>query len=77
MLVALHGAIGESSNWTGFFGACEARGIVLLAVDSRSRTWDRMGGLFGSDMLFIDAALDNSFDRCNIDAATSSLPGSG
>ncbi len=75
MLVALHGATGESSNWTGFFGACESRGMVLLAVDSRSRTWDRVGGMFGSDVPFIDGALNHAFDRCNIDPARIGLLG--
>ena len=67
LLVALHGATGSADNWTGFYDACEARGMVLLAPDSRGRTWDRVRGSFGPDVRFLDRALQHTFDRCAID----------
>lgn len=67
MMVALHGATGRAVNWEGLFDTCDARGFVLLAIDSRGRTWDRVGGFFGPDVQFIDEALGLIFDRVNID----------
>ncbi|MBA4072447.1 MAG: hypothetical protein C0497_11510 [Gemmatimonas sp.] len=41
---------------------------MLLAVDSRERTWDFAGGIFGPDIAFIDTALADTFSRYRIDA---------
>lgn len=67
LLVTLHGAGGNAGNWSGFHNACEARGLILLAIDSRGSTWDRVGGRFGPDVPFIDSALDYTFDRLAVD----------
>lgn len=67
LLVALHGATGRADDWEGFYSACETRGLVLLAVESRGTTWDRVGGYFGIDVPIVDAALRHTFDRCAID----------
>ncbi len=75
MLVALHGATGNATNFGGMYPAFEARGILMLAIDSRSRTWDRMGGYFGSDVPFVNAALNQAFSRCNVDPARLGLMG--
>lgn len=75
LAVALHGATRSSSDWTGFFDACEDRGIVMLATDSRTRTWDRVGGFFGNDVRFLDAALNHVYDRINVDVDRSALIG--
>lgn len=75
LLVALHGATGSASNWQGFHTACETRGMVMLAVDSRGRTWDRVGGVFGLDVSFIDAALRHTFARVLVDEQRIALAG--
>jgi phospholipase/carboxylesterase len=67
LFVALHGATGAAVDWRGFYDACDARGMVLLAVDSRQSTWDRIRGTFASDVAFIDAALAHTFDRVSVD----------
>jgi phospholipase/carboxylesterase len=49
--------------------------VVLLAPESRGGTWDRVGGVFGADVAFIDAALRHTFERCAIDEAHIALAG--
>jgi phospholipase/carboxylesterase len=75
LLVALHGAGGAAENWSGFHTACEGRGLLLLAVDSRGATWDRVQGTFGDDVRFIDRALTHTFERCNVDPERIALIG--
>lgn len=75
LAVALHGATRSSSDWAGLFDACEDRGMVLLATDSQTRTWDRVGGFFGNDVRFLDAALDHVYDRINVDVDRTALVG--
>lgn len=75
LLVALHGAGGAASNWSGYYNACEARGLLLLAIDSRGATWDRVWGSFGEDVDFIDRALGYAFERCNVDPERLALIG--
>lgn len=75
LLVALHGATGSADGWRGLYGACDSRGLLLLAVDSRGTTWDRVRGSFGPDVSFIDQALSWTFDRCNVDPGRVALIG--
>jgi phospholipase/carboxylesterase len=75
LFVALHGAGGAGGDWSGLYDDCEARGMVMLAPDSRSSTWDRISGQFAGDVWFLDAALSHTFDRCVIDAAHIALGG--
>jgi len=75
LLVLLHGATGSASNWRGVFEDAGARGFVVLALDSRGSTWDRIRGDFGPDYLFMDAALKEVFAQCAIDPAHIALGG--
>lgn len=75
LFVALHGAGGAATNWLSYFARAEARGMILLAPDSRLRTWDLITGSFGPDFLFLDEALHFTFDHCNVDAARIALAG--
>ena len=75
LFVGLHGASGSASNWRGFYAACEARGMVLLAIDSRRQTWDRITGPFAADVTFLDRALDHTFERVSVDAERIALGG--
>jgi len=67
LFVALHGAGGSGAYWKSYYDRAEARGIVFMAPDSRSSTWDMIRGDYGPDIIFLDHALNYVFDRCNID----------
>lgn len=78
LFVGLHGAGGEGSNWASYPDRAEERGMVFLAPDSRSYTWDLMTGpdyYFGPDVEFLDAMLQHTFDRCRIDPTRIALGG--
>lgn len=75
LIVALHGAGGYAGSWSRLYDECESRGVVLMAPDSRGRTWDRVRGDFGPDVRFIDSALRYTFDRCAIDSTRIALTG--
>jgi phospholipase/carboxylesterase len=68
LIVGLHGAGGEASQTVALFGPVAVeRGFVLLAPDSRGRTWDvMMRRPIGPDVAFLDQALDHLFDRVRI-----------
>jgi phospholipase/carboxylesterase len=69
LLVLLHGAGGEAHQMLGLCTqTAEARGIVLLAPDSRGRTWDLILGGYGPDVAFLERALAQVFGRYQIDA---------
>ena len=75
LVVALHGGGGNATRWTGWYDVCEARGMILLAPDSRARTWDGVNGDFGPDVRFLDSALRYVFARCAIDGERLALTG--
>ncbi len=68
LLVLLHGAGGRATDIANpFVEGAEANGIVLLAPDSRGRTWDVIVGAYGRDVAFIDEALRETFARVRVD----------
>jgi phospholipase/carboxylesterase len=75
LFVALHGAGGRGSDWSSYYFQAEDRGMILLAPDSRSGTWDLIFAGFGPDVAFIDRALRHTFERCNIDPERIALAG--
>ena len=76
LFVAMHGAGGSAVDWAPFYERCEARGIILLAIDSRNSTWDRIVyGQFSSDVWYLAAALKHTFDRCAVDPMRVALAG--
>jgi phospholipase/carboxylesterase len=75
LFVALHGAGGDADNWESYYQRSEERGMLFMAPDSRSSTWDVVRGTFGRDVEFIDDALQHTFDRCRIDPARIALGG--
>ncbi|WP_245872807.1 alpha/beta hydrolase [Deinococcus planocerae] len=76
LLVLLHGAGGEASHSiAAFTAAAEARGLLLLAPDSRGGTWDVILGGYGPDVAFIDRALAHIFARYPVDPARVVLDG--
>ena len=76
LVLMLHGA-GQSSDEgiRPFLPLAESEGLVLLAPDSRGRTWDFLYGPYGADVAFIDQALGYVFRRCAIDPARITVEG--
>ncbi|MEE8398383.1 MAG: hypothetical protein V3S89_05215 [Desulfobacterales bacterium] len=69
LFIGMHGAGGAGSNWAGYDARAEARGMIVMAPDSRASTWDILRGGYGPDVQFLDQALTYVFGRCNIDPA--------
>jgi phospholipase/carboxylesterase len=68
LIVSLHGAGGIARHALDIFAAqAEARGIIVLAPESRSTTWDVIRGGYGPDVDFIERALDKVFRLHAID----------
>ena len=75
LIVALLGGGGQARSWERLYEPCEEHGIVLLAPESRGRTWDAIQGMFGPDVVFLDSALEYVFARCAIDPKKIALAG--
>ncbi len=76
LAVMLHGAGGDAGGGLGPFRAlADDRGVVVLAPESRGRTWDVLLGGWGPDVAFVDRALDEIFDRYAIDASRVAVGG--
>ncbi len=75
LLVALHGAGGNSNYWKNYQYRAEERDMILLAIDSRDRTWDLILGEYENDLQFLDKALKYVFNRCNINSEHIALCG--
>jgi len=70
LILMLHGAGGAArSGLAPFLSLADAAGTILLAPDSRGRTWDVILDEYGPDGVFINAALTQTFARYAIDAA--------
>lgn len=75
LFVGLHGAGGEGRDWTSYPQRAEDVGMIVLAPDSRGRTWDLLRGSFGPDVEFLDSALRHTFERCRVDPGRIALGG--
>ena len=77
LLVLLHGAGRDSSDWSGFLFTklFDDPPVIVLAPDSRDPLWDVSMGGFGQDVRFIDDALELTFRMCTIDASHIALGG--
>lgn len=75
LFVALHGSGSGGHQWSVYDALAEARGMIVLAPDSRAATWDLALGGFGADVDFLDEALQHVFDRCRIDSSRIALGG--
>jgi phospholipase/carboxylesterase len=70
LLLLLHGATGSAKGVTSrldVFKLADELGFVVLAPDSRGRTWDVIHGHFGPDVLFLDEALEHAFAQVAVD----------
>jgi phospholipase/carboxylesterase len=66
--LTLHGAGGDArSGISHFLPLADEAGLVLLAPESRARTWDVLVGGYGPDVEFIDRALERTFERLSVD----------
>jgi phospholipase/carboxylesterase len=64
LVVMLHGAGSAARRSIApLTELAEQRGVILLAPDSRGRTWDVVLGGYGADVAFIDRALKLVFGR--------------
>jgi phospholipase/carboxylesterase len=68
LLVMLHGAGQSAEDMFWYLGSAhEQAGVAVLAPNSRDNTWDVLGGSFGSDVKFLNRALERVFDTAAID----------
>jgi phospholipase/carboxylesterase len=78
LVVLLHGATGSAQ---GILRRLSGSGLperfhaIVLATDSRQRTWDAIGGEFGPDVAFLDEALAWTFDRFAVDPTRVAIGG--
>ncbi len=76
LALTLHGAGGDArSGISHLIGLADEFGLVLLAPESRGRTWDVLAGGYGPDVGFIDRALGQTFDRLAVDAGRLAITG--
>lgn len=76
LVVMLHGAGSDAHNALGpFRGLADAAGLLLLAPESRDRTWDVLIGGYGPDVLFVNRALEHVFARYAVDPSHVAVEG--
>lgn len=77
LALMLHGAGGNAHQALApFLPVADALGLLLLAPDSRLRSWDIIvRGDYGRDIAFIDRALAYTFERCAVDPARVAIEG--
>jgi len=72
----LHGAGGDAAGGLAPFRTlADDHGVVVLAPESRGRTWDALLGGWGPDVAFVDRALDFVFARYAVDPARVAVGG--
>jgi phospholipase/carboxylesterase len=77
LALALHGAGGSArSGISHFLHLADEAGLVLLAPESRGRTWDVLvSGYYGPDVEFIDQTLKWALDRLALDTRKLAITG--
>ena len=76
LILMLHGATGSARGaLRPFRSLADDAGLVLLAPESRSTTWDAIRGQYGPDIAFIDRALAWVFQRVAIDPQRLTIEG--
>ncbi|MDP9401542.1 MAG: phospholipase [Actinomycetota bacterium] len=76
LVVLLHGAGGDARGGLApLIGLADAAGTVLVAADSRGRTWDLLLGGFGPDVARIDELLGQVLRRVVIDRSRLAIGG--
>jgi phospholipase/carboxylesterase len=76
LVVMLHGAGGDAEGALNILlKVAEPLEMIVLAIESRSSTWDILMGRYGSDIAFIDRALAQTFNRYAIDPSKVAIAG--
>jgi phospholipase/carboxylesterase len=76
LLVMLHGAGARGANVLDpLLQLAEAAGLIVVAPDSRGRTWDLIIDDYGPDVVLIDRALAQVFARYAVEPARVALGG--
>jgi len=76
LALTLHGAGGDArSGIFHFLHLADVAGVVLLAPESRGRTWDVLVDGYGPDVEFIDRALEWTFARLMLDTRRLAITG--
>ena len=76
LVLMLHGAGSDArSGLRPLQDLAEEAGLILLAVDSRGKTWDVAIGGYGPDVAFVDRALAQTFKRYAVDPARIAVEG--
>lgn len=76
LVVLLHGAGGTARAALDLLlPYAERAGLLLLAPESRGRTWDVILGGYGSDVAFLDSALAAVVARCPVDTTRLAVGG--
>ena len=76
LLVMMHGATQSSDDMFDYLGSTpEEAGIVVLAPNSRSMTWDAIRTTFADDVNNLNRALELTFAKVAIDANRMALGG--
>ena len=76
LVLMLHGAGGDAHHALApLLDRADAAGLILLAPESRGRTWDLLLHDYGPDVAFIDRALARTFERYAADPARLAIEG--
>jgi phospholipase/carboxylesterase len=75
LVLWLHGAGSSARVGAVLRRFAERAGLLVVAPDSRGRTWDAVLGSWGPDLTFIDQALAQVFGRCAVDPARVAVAG--
>ncbi|HUR00093.1 MAG TPA: hypothetical protein VM166_11610 [Gemmatimonadaceae bacterium] len=76
LIVTLHGAGGNGHDAIQPFRRAAAEfGIILLAPDSRGKSWNARKDDWGPDVDFLDLALARVFERCGVNENGVALAG--
>lgn len=75
-VLLLHGAGGDAQGGLQLLQPLADRfGTLLLAVDSRDRTWDVIINDYGADIAFVDRALTQVFNHYTVDSKRMAIAG--
>jgi phospholipase/carboxylesterase len=76
LVVSLHGAGGSARRGLPRLQSlADAHGFLVLAPESRDRTWDLVLDRYGPDVAFIDAALALTFSRYSVETGRLGVEG--
>ena len=76
LVLMLHGAGGDAEGALNILQKLtDPLEMIVLAVESRSSTWDIIMGRYGPDIAFIDRALAQTFNRYAIDPSKVAIAG--